>query len=969
MRNQYLILIFSLVTIGLYAQNNVGIGTLTPNPNAVLDIESNNKGILIPRLDAAQRAAMAGTLTATERGLLVFDPTDILFYYWDGITWISFPSMGASDADWYDIITNDVTPDISADIYTLGNVGIGNSSPVSSLQVTGVTTSDNYDILDSDGGYIRAVQGGTTGIPAPNFHFHLLPDYNAQAGATEIKMHYGFNSDVNDHSFYSKNSGANMEIFRIDDNGNTFLLGDFRPNDLPGTAGQVLQSQGANTSPSWVDLPDNSTTNELLISAVLNGTSLELTDGGGTIVLDLSSLTSSAGTDDQNLTAATLIGTTLQIEIESGNSVNVDLASIAGLDGADGAVGPAGPQGPAGANGADGVDGADGATGPQGPAGANGADGADGADGQDGVDGADGQDGVDGINGATGPQGPAGADGVDGVDGVDGQDGVDGINGATGPQGPQGPAGPDDQNLTSAVLSGSLLTINIENGNSTSVDLSGLTGSTTSPWTDASAWVYPTNSTQQVVTGNTIPLTGAALHAYNLSENHVNGLFIDHDYNGNNNNFGLQVVADPVTSSGLSYGIRSTLNKANAELIGIFSGVSKLGSSTVAGPSRGLQVDVVNNSNLNGEDSRGLFAQVTNFSPNANVYGAYLNTINNGTGGNIYGLYSQVSPGPNSVSGQFEGQVIIHDNNASPASALLTVEDFGGLPALYVEDSRLVGISTSTLSPEANLTIGGLSALEGGHIALNGGSSWTNNAYHIDNFEGRMRILYGVNNTISTNELINFKGPNGNSVAQLGIGPIGGSAWPDESSLIVGATDQSISGDEGGQIQLNSAANAAYNVAWFIDNFQNEFRIMHGNDVTGSIGGVAMVVDNGGNLTVANEGSKPGGGVWAGTSDLRLKTNINNYEAGLDEVLKIRPVTYQYNETSGFQQEVLDKTYHGIIAQEMQEIAPYMIGEFELDGTTYLNYDGNALIYMLVNAIQEQQQQIEKLEERLEKIK
>ena len=97
---------------------------------------------------------------------------------------------------------------------------------------------------------------------------------------------------------------------------------------------------------------------------------------------------------------------------------------------------------------------------------------------------------------------------------------------------------------------------------------------------------------------------------------------------------------------------------------------------------------------------------------------------------------------------------------------------------------------------------------------------------------------------------------------------------------------------------------------------------MHGNDITGSVGGVAMIVDNGGNLTVANEGFKPGGGLWAGTSDQRLKTNIQDYDAGLYEVLQIRPVTYQYNETSGFQQEVLDKTYHGIIAQEMQEIAP-----------------------------------------------
>ena len=134
-------------------------------------------------------------------------------------------------------------------------------------------------------------------------------------------------------------------------------------------------------------------------------------------------------------------------------------------------------------------------------------------------------------------------------------------------------------------------------------------------------------------------------------------MFVDHGYNGNNNNFGLQVLANPI-SSGLSYGVRSTLTKANAELVGIFSGVSKLGSSTVTGPTRGLQVDVVNNSALNGEDTRGLVAQVTNFSPNANVYGAYLNTINNGTGGNIYGLYSQVSPGPNNIAGQLKAKLL-----------------------------------------------------------------------------------------------------------------------------------------------------------------------------------------------------------------------------------------------------------------------------------------------------------------------
>lgn len=49
---------------------NVGIGINTPHPNAMLDITGINKGILIPRGDAATRTALN---TNTARGLLLFD--------------------------------------------------------------------------------------------------------------------------------------------------------------------------------------------------------------------------------------------------------------------------------------------------------------------------------------------------------------------------------------------------------------------------------------------------------------------------------------------------------------------------------------------------------------------------------------------------------------------------------------------------------------------------------------------------------------------------------------------------------------------------------------------------------------------------------------------------------------------------------------------------------------------------------
>ena len=82
-----------------------------------------------------------------------------------------------------------------------------------------------------------------------------------------------------------------------------------------------------------VDDADNNPANEFNTGANLNGTNLEITDGGGTQTADLSSLT---GTDNQNLTSANLSGTNLTIAIQNGNSTTVDLGPLQdGVDDAD----------------------------------------------------------------------------------------------------------------------------------------------------------------------------------------------------------------------------------------------------------------------------------------------------------------------------------------------------------------------------------------------------------------------------------------------------------------------------------------------------------------------------------------------------------------------------------------------------------------------------------------------------------
>jgi hypothetical protein len=116
-------------------------------------------------------------------------------------------------------------------------------------------------------------------------------------------------------------------------------------------------------------------------------------------------------------------------------------------------------------------------------------------------------------------------------------------------------------------------------------------------------------------------------------------------------------------------------------------------------------------------------------------------------------------------------------------------------------------------------------------------------------------------------------------------------------------------------------------------------------------------------LEVDGTAGKPGGGSWTNSSDRRLKQNIHSYQDGLSEIQKIHPVIFQYNELSAY-----DTTpeYVGVIAQELQEVAPYMVSENEKG---FLDVNNSAMTYMLVNAVKEQQEMINALQKEIAELK
>jgi len=82
MMSKLFLLLSFLLSFCLNAQ--VGIGTTTPHPSSILDIESTSQGVLVPRMSTLQRT----TILLPAEGLLVFDTDENAFYYYDGVIWV-----------------------------------------------------------------------------------------------------------------------------------------------------------------------------------------------------------------------------------------------------------------------------------------------------------------------------------------------------------------------------------------------------------------------------------------------------------------------------------------------------------------------------------------------------------------------------------------------------------------------------------------------------------------------------------------------------------------------------------------------------------------------------------------------------------------------------------------------------------------------------------------------------------------
>lgn len=94
------LMLFLLLVNFLNINAQVGINTTSPAAGSMLDIESVDKGVLVPRVNIADLNTIAPVTGGTTESLLVYNTNTTTgkgFYYWDGSQWVS---IGTDNDDW-----------------------------------------------------------------------------------------------------------------------------------------------------------------------------------------------------------------------------------------------------------------------------------------------------------------------------------------------------------------------------------------------------------------------------------------------------------------------------------------------------------------------------------------------------------------------------------------------------------------------------------------------------------------------------------------------------------------------------------------------------------------------------------------------------------------------------------------------------------------------------------------------------
>jgi hypothetical protein len=130
----------------------VGIGTVTPNTHALLELRNTGtpRGLMLPKVATSQRTTLAASLNTYHRGMLVADTTIGTggLFVWDGAVWQLVQTGVPTPLVW------DRSGGNAFLVNGTDNVGIGTNAPATKVEIRQATGFPILQIGES------ATQGG-----------------------------------------------------------------------------------------------------------------------------------------------------------------------------------------------------------------------------------------------------------------------------------------------------------------------------------------------------------------------------------------------------------------------------------------------------------------------------------------------------------------------------------------------------------------------------------------------------------------------------------------------------------------------------------------------------------------------------------------------------------------------------------------------------------------------------------------
>ena len=292
------IIILFLIFPTFKSFSQVGIGTNTPANSAMLEVSSNDKGFLLPRMSSAQRTSISSPANL----LQMYDTNTNSIWYFNGTYWVNTLAMASAGDVKSGVQSADHSGWILLDGRALSTLSANQQAVAITLGFSGNLPNANNAYLVQNGGTI----GSTTGSNTTILTQANLPNVTFNGTAANAGSHA--------HTASSSSSGNHAHTGATSSDGDHIHTGSTSTN---GNHSHTITPKLTDTSTSW------QLTGFGFAGFTNAGTTSTSTDGDHLHSLNINSNGTHAHTLSTNTTGAHTHSVTVDTSGDHGHSVSV----------------------------------------------------------------------------------------------------------------------------------------------------------------------------------------------------------------------------------------------------------------------------------------------------------------------------------------------------------------------------------------------------------------------------------------------------------------------------------------------------------------------------------------------------------------------------------------------------------------------------------------------------------------------